>query len=206
MKLKYYLRGVGIGIIFATLVMTVSSLMHKYNITDEYIIKEARKLGMVMRDEINNNSGLIGKDDTEETQDTEDTQGSESETQILPSESESQTPPPSESESQTPPPSESESQTPPPSESESQTPPPSESESQEPPASEVKKYVTVTIVRGDYARQVAEKVRDAGLIEDAEDFRKYIGRQGYGQLFHAGTYKIPIGADYEEICQILISR
>ncbi len=223
MKLKYYLRGVGIGIIFATLVMTVSSLMHKYNITDEYIIKEARKLGMVMRDEINNNSGLLGKDDAEETQDT---QGSESESQIQPSESESQTPPPSESESQTPPPSESESQTPspsesesqtpppsesesqtpPPSESEPQTPPPSESESQEPPASEEKKYVTVTIVRGDYARQVAEKVRDAGLIEDAEDFRKYIGRQGYGQLFHAGTYKIPIGADYEEICQILISR
>ena len=214
MKLKYYLRGVGIGIIFATLVMTVSSLMHKYNITDEYIIKEARKLGMVMRDEINNNSGLLGKDDTEETQDT---QGSESESQTPPpsesesqtpppSESESQTPPPSESESQTPLPSESESQTPPPSESESQTPPQSESESQEPPASEEKKYVTVTIVSGDYARQVAEKVRDAGLIEDAEDFRKYIGRQGYGQLFHAGTYKIPIGADYEEICQILISR
>ena len=38
MKLKYYLRGVGIGIIFATLVMTVSSFVHKNNITDEYII------------------------------------------------------------------------------------------------------------------------------------------------------------------------
>ena len=212
MKLKYYLRGVGIGIIFATLVMTLSSFVHKNNITSEYIIKEARKLGMVMRDELNNNNGLLGKDDTEDTEDTEESESesvkpSESETQTpAPSESETQTPAPSESESQTPPPSESESQTPPPSESESQTPPSSESESQNPPASEEKKYVTVTVVRGDYARQVAEKVKAAGLIEDAEDFRKYIGRKGYGQLFHAGTYKIPLGADYEEICQILISR
>ena len=189
MKLKYYLRGVGIGIIFATLVMTLSSFVHKNNITSEYIIKEARKLGMVMRDELNNNNGLLGKDETEDTE-----------------ESESESVKPSESESQTPPPSESESQTPPPSESESQTPQPSESESQNPPASEEKQYVTVTVVRGDYARQVAEKVKAAGLIEDAEDFRKYIGRKGYGQLFHAGTYKIPLGADYEEICQILISR
>ena len=179
MKLKYYLRGVGIGIIFATLVMTLSSFVHKNNITSEYIIKEARKLGMVMRDELNNNNGLLGKDETEDTE---------------------------ESESESVKPSESESQTPPPSESESQTPQPSESESQNPPASEEKQYVTVTVVRGDYARQVAEKVKAAGLIEDAEDFRKYIGRKGYGQLFHAGTYKIPLGADYEEICQILISR
>ena len=198
MKLKYYLRGVGIGIIFATLVMTVSSLVHKYNITDEYIIKEARKLGMVMKNELEDKDDLFGQDETE------DTQGSESES-VVPSESESESQtPPSESESQTPP-SESESQTPPPSESESQT-PPSESESQTPPASEEKQYVYVTIVRGDYARQVAEKVKAAGLIKDAEDFRKYIGRKGYGQLFHAGTYKIPVGADYEEICQILISR
>ena len=218
MKLKYYLRGVGIGIIFATLVMTVSSLVHKYNITDEYIIKEARKLGMVMKNELEDKDDLFGQDETEDTQGSESesvvpsesesesqTPPSESESQTPPSESESQTPPPSESESQTPPPSESESQTPP-SESESQTPPPSESESQTPPASEEKQYVYVTIVRGDYARQVAEKVKAAGLIKDAEDFRKYIGRKGYGQLFHAGTYKIPVGADYEEICQILISR
>ena len=65
MKLKYYLRGVGIGIIFATIVMTVSSLVHKYNISDEYIIKEAKKLGMVMKDDLDDNNGLWGSDDTE---------------------------------------------------------------------------------------------------------------------------------------------
>ena len=52
MKLKYYLRGVGTGIIFATLVMAVSCLVHKYNLSDEFIIREARRLGMVKEDEI----------------------------------------------------------------------------------------------------------------------------------------------------------
>jgi len=52
MKLKYYLRGVGIGIIFATLVMTVSALVHKYNLSDEYIMREARKLGREMKEEL----------------------------------------------------------------------------------------------------------------------------------------------------------
>ena len=49
MKLKYYLRGAGIGIIFATLVLTVSSIAHVNNPSKETIIKEAKKLGMIMR-------------------------------------------------------------------------------------------------------------------------------------------------------------
>lgn len=199
MKLKYYLRGVGIGIIFATLVMTVSSFVHKNNITDEYIIKEAQKLGMVMKDELKNSEDIWGKDETEDSQTTEDTQTTEDSQTTEDTQGTEET-------SETQDTQVSESETVLPSESESQTPPSSESESQTPPASEEKQYVYVTVVRGDYARQIAEKVRDAGLIEDAEDFRKYIGRQGYGQLFHAGTYKIPMGASYEEICQILISR
>lgn len=178
MKLKYYLRGVGIGIIFATLVMTVSSFVHKYNITDEYIIKEARKLGMVMKDELDDSESIWGKNETEDTQ----VMGSETNSSESESASESTTP----------------SETPTPSES--------ESESQTPPVSEEKTYVTVTIARGDYARQVAEKVYAAGLVEDAEEFRKYIGEHGYGQSFHAGTYSIPMGANYEEICKILTSR
>lgn len=48
MRFKYYLKGLGIGIIFATLIMTVSSVIHNNNLSDEEIIKRAEKLGMVM--------------------------------------------------------------------------------------------------------------------------------------------------------------
>ena len=191
MKLKYYLRGVGIGIVFATLVMTVSSFVHKNNITDEYIIKEARKLGMIMKEETDGNNNLFGNDDTQDTEVsevTEDTQVTENEPQ--PSESESESQQPSESEQ----PSESKQ----PFESEQ----PSESES----TSEETRYVTIVVEKGDYARQVAEKVKAAGFIEDAEDFRKYMGKHGYAQKLHAGSYQIPVGADYAEICKILTTR
>ena len=207
MKLKYYLRGVGIGIIFATLVMTVSAYAHKYNITDEYIIKEAKKLGMVMKDEVDKNNGLWGDSQTEDSQNsensevTENTQNTETtENSEMTENTENRTEQDSENQSQVPQPSETESE----SESQSQAPQPSESESAS--ESEQVTYVTVKIVKGDYARQVAEKVCAAGLVEDAEDFRKYIGKRGYGQSFHAGTFKIPLGSTYEEICLILISR
>ena len=193
------MRGAGIGIIFATMVMAASSLLHKYNISDEYIIQEARKLGMVMKDEMKDNNGLWGGGETEEdsaaeSEEAQDSQMSENpqgteDTQVAGSEAT-----PSESEGEPQAPVEPE----PPAEPE----PPVESESE----SEEVEYVTVVIVSGDYARQVAEKVRDAGLIEDAEDFRKYIGKMGYGQSMHPGTYYIPVGSDYEEICQILLVR
>ena len=78
MKLKYYLRGLGMGIIFATLVLTVSSVIHNNKLSEEQIVKEAKKLGMIMPDETENGQGgLWVKNDTTET--TEQESGSETE-------------------------------------------------------------------------------------------------------------------------------
>lgn len=48
MKFKYYLRGLGVGIIFTTLVMSISCVIHNNNLSDEEIIEKAIELGMVM--------------------------------------------------------------------------------------------------------------------------------------------------------------
>lgn len=53
MKLKYYMRGIGIGVIFATLLLTISFYFGSTGIsskemTDEEIIEKATELGMVM--------------------------------------------------------------------------------------------------------------------------------------------------------------
>ena len=178
MRLKYYLRGAGIGIIFATLVMTVSAMVHRYNITDEYIIREAGKLGMVMKEELKGDAGKNTEtEESEKTEDSEEVEESESAEESEVTE-DSTTETPSESETQTP------------------------ATSEQPEV----QYVTIVIASGDYARQVAEKVRDAGLVQDAEDFRKYIGQQGYGKSMFPGSYQVPVGSTYEEICQILIKR
>ena len=47
MKLKYYLRGVGIGLIFAAIVMGIALSKRGRELTDAEIMERARKLGMV---------------------------------------------------------------------------------------------------------------------------------------------------------------
>jgi len=204
MKLKYYLRGVGIGIIFATLVMALSSAVHNNNLSDEFIIKEAMKLGMVMKED--SEEDIFSKDETEYIADTEDTEIGETEVVAVGSEIESEGESESQVESESQSEAESESQSEVESESQSEVETESESESEATPGPETNEgaeYVTIVVSGGDYARQVAEKLYAAGLIPNAEEFRIYMGEHGYAKTIHAGTYQIPVGASYEEICKIV---
>lgn len=51
MKLKYYLRGMGIGIIVTTIILAISFSQRKVEISDEQVMVRAAALGMVMPDE-----------------------------------------------------------------------------------------------------------------------------------------------------------
>ena len=46
MKLKYYLRGLGIGILTTTVILSLAGIGRK-NMTDEEVVKRAKELGMV---------------------------------------------------------------------------------------------------------------------------------------------------------------
>ena len=46
MKFKYYLRGVGIGVIVTTLLFTIAFAFYKPTLSDAEIIKKAQALGM----------------------------------------------------------------------------------------------------------------------------------------------------------------
>ena len=46
MKLKYYLRGLGIGILVTTVILSLAGIGRK-NMTDEEVVKRAKELGMV---------------------------------------------------------------------------------------------------------------------------------------------------------------
>ena len=82
MKLKYYLRGLGIGIILTTLIITISGNRNK--LSDSEIITRAMELGMVLKedpkgnlDEVMEASGETVADNTEDTSEStqENTQG-----------------------------------------------------------------------------------------------------------------------------------
>ena len=47
MKLKYYMRGIGIGLIVTTIILVITFAFSGNNISDEEIINRAKKLGMV---------------------------------------------------------------------------------------------------------------------------------------------------------------
>ena len=65
MKLKYYLRGLGIGIIVTTILLMIAFALHKPTMSDADIIARAKQLGMVM------------PEDEEPLQDTETTERTE---------------------------------------------------------------------------------------------------------------------------------
>lgn len=64
-------------------------------------------------------------------------------------------------------------------------------------------YVTLVIEKGDIARDVAESLYEDGIIDDVESFRKYLGETGVSRTLHAGEYNIKVGSTYEEIVELL---
>lgn len=177
MKLKYYLRGIGIGVIVATLIMTVSSVIHNNNLSDEVIIKEAQKLGMIMPEDTEDSDSLWGSD-TEETQkeDEVSSENVESDTTVLNEDTESS--------------QETE---------DSQQPEDSQQAGDE-------SVALITITDSDAARHVSEKLQAAGLIEDPVDFRNYLADKGYATDIISGTFEIKKGSTYEDICDIIIKK
>lgn len=66
MKLKYYLRGMGIGIIVTTIILAISFSRREVEISDEEIMARAAILGMVMQ-----------KEDLEQTEEDDNTEAEE---------------------------------------------------------------------------------------------------------------------------------
>ena len=71
MKLKYYLRGLGIGIIVTTIIMMIAFAIHKPEMSDGDVIAKAKQLGMVMPED-DGKSENIGDTQIKETTDTSD--------------------------------------------------------------------------------------------------------------------------------------
>ena len=170
MRLKYYLRGPGIGIIFATIIMMVAFHSHGSNISDDEVVQRAGELGMVWS-ETESESEI----ETEAESQTESMQNEEQQEASNPDTS---------------------------SNLEEEIP---EFENQDVPAQENDSVVKITVVQGEVCRTLAEDLVAAGLIEDAEDFRKYMGDHNYANSIHVGEFEIPRGSTYEEIARILVN-
>ena len=206
MKLKYYLRGLGIGVFVSVLIVGLASGRQK--MTDEEVIARAKELGMVesmVLSNMNNpqqGSVSAGNGQVNSTEETEPEQ-------TLPIESEPIESEPVESEPVETEPIETE-----PVETEPVETEPVESEPVETEPIETKpvettpvgETVTITIRSGESSVTVSKTLEAAGLVENASAYDRFLCENGYDRKIRVGSYEIPVGASEEEIAEIIAGR
>ena len=214
MKLKYYLRGMGIGIAVTSIVLSVASC-NRRSMTDEEIIKRAEQLGMVTTEHttesiFEHNSGSsaepTSKDETDSTTesgdgtDTTDTTTTEPVTE--PSTTEPVATEPATEPTTTEPATEPTTTEPAtePATTEPVTEPPTEPQSTD---GENNIQYTLVIKSGMYSERVSQLLADNGIVDDANRFNTYLAGKGYDTRIRTGTYRLNSGMTYEQIARII---
>ena len=216
MKLKFYLRGIGLGIIVAV-ALCISAGMKNDQISDEEIIKRAEALGMVPSSETLNESVDEAIRDGLETEEMTENDASgdaaavkvnenipatePDETEVNPDEADNsnfdETPPAAGSDGTATPkvtPTLTKEVTPAPTKEADKDTNDTENDTE---------YITVVVERGSGSDTVARKIEAAGLVANASEFDRYLCNNGYDKRISAGNHKIPINAREEEIAKIL---
>lgn len=220
MELKYYLRGLGLGIIVTAIIMAVVS-PGSQKMTDAEVIRRAKQLGMT-EEKVLSDSTAKKEDASKEDDSNEDASkeaGSPDENEEQPQEKEkavsAQTPADRNSQN---------TQTQAQVQTQTQTKPESETvdaEPEDPDASEVGENVElerqeantslpvsdtpmiVTIGSGDGSYAVSKKLADVGAISSPGNFDTFLCENGYDKKIKPGTYTIPVDASDEQMARII---
>lgn len=191
MNLKYYLRGLGLGIIVTALVMGFSGSRDK--MSDAEIRSRAEALGMT------DTSDVLTKQATDTTQktvtDKKKTASASSSTAAKTETSSSQETAVSTSSALTTQTAVSTIQ------AASTT-----TSSVSPVASTSAASMTLSIVSGDSSYSVAKKLEAAGLVDSAAEYDRYLCSNGYDKKIHTGTYKISDGESEQEIAEKITGK
>ena len=197
MKLKYYLRGLGIGIVVAVLVTSVS-FQNRQPMTDEEIKARAAELGMIENSVLSN---IANKEDPAKETDNQQEEIVDKETdnqqdEVVDNEIDNQQSTENDSEAgdeQGEKPDETTEET---TEADNKTDNTADNEAD-------KDTISITVAGGDSSWTVSKRLEEAGLVESAKDFDTHLCRYGYDKKISVGTYKIPITATHEEIAKII---
>lgn len=85
-------------------------------------------------------------------------------------------------------------------------PAPSAAEKQEPSPAEVKQEAKIKVVYGSGSRDIAKQLAEAGIVESAESFERYISKQKKQGKLRTGTFLFPVPSTMEEALRILTSK
>ena len=204
------MRGVGVGILFASLVLFAAYKVSPPKMTDQQIRSRAKELGMI---DGNNQDESVDAlfSNTEETSESEEitteeeiestTQQKKANKDNTKEEVKADTDTESEDAS-------TDIQTTTQSENETKKQKDATTEliKEEKEVKEEKKttepeIVTITIRRGTSSEEVARQLERAGVIEDAKEFNDYLCDKGYGSKIIAGEYQFSIKETFSSIIQ-----
>lgn len=195
MKLRYYMRGLGIGILVTAILMSVTIDGKTEKLTDAEIIERAEALGMEKKYESTVLAESVSDNEAEEETAVEDTQGQVEADETKTSETE-----PQEIETDvTGEPAEENAEG-------EKTSGDEKAEEEQNPEPDIVETAQITVQGGDGSGTVARKLAEAGLVKDAKAYDKYLCSNGYDKRICTGTHTIPVGASDEEIAKIITSR
>lgn len=197
MKLKYYLRGLGIGMAVTALILGISFSgrqgQEAQTLTDEQIRERASELGMVDSSELT----LAALQNSAQTQTTMEPEVTE--------EPKPTTEPENTIEPETT--VEPETTAEPETTTESETTTELETTVEPEPATESETSQTsITIRKGADSGSVSRQLYEAGLVENAKAFDNYLCNNGYSRSISPGIYEIAPGTPEEEIAKIIIGK
>lgn len=209
MKLKYYLRGLGIGMIVTALILGISFSSRQEQasqpMTDDQIRERAAELGMVDSSELTlaalqNSAKQQAESTPEETTETQEQKEITGET----TEETKTTAEPQETQTET---AEPETTASPEPAAEPETTTAQEvTSAPETIAPEQTQTAGITINRGADSGSVSRQLYEAGLVENAKAFDNYLCNNGYSRSINPGTYEIAPGTSEEEIAKIITGK
>ncbi len=224
MKLRYYLRGLGIGIVITALLMGFTKTATKETLSDDEIIARAEALGMVqssvLSSDLNHeeqgedgvtvsyNTALdksdiaalpdsAGADQTEDAAgvvDTEATDKTADAAGVVDTEATDKTADVADNSTKS---------TDTTDKVKNDT---TVTDDADNSGTTGATTITVTINSGDGSDTVARRLTELGVITDAGDFDRYLCQNGYDKKLATGNHEINAGAGYQEIAEILIKR
>lgn len=180
MKLKYYLRGLGIGVLVTTIILTIAHHAQR-KMSDVDIIERAKELGMVMEEDT-----LFDDSTTKEEQTTTKEPTKEPET-TEPVTEESTTKEPVTEEPTKEPVTEE---------------PTTKEPATEKPTGDLR-TVTFTVTDGMYSEAVTDILYKAGIITNKAEFNSFLEKNGYSRIIQNGKHTVNSSMTYEEIAKVI---
>ncbi len=197
MKVKYYLRGLGTGILVTTLILFVA---YSYRDTkannserdttgNQVVQNDSQTTGERQSSSSKDESTSESASDKDNTSDTETTTLTTQTTTPAPTETTpiETTPIPTETTT------------------EKLTEPATE-EMTTPISNGTVTTVTFTVRRGASSLEVANQLQALGVIENASDFDRFLVNNGYSRRVKIGEHTVTIGMSYEEIAKIIATN